>query len=266
MSDENKETTDEILPIDKHGFYFETPLYEYVEKKRFRLLNPLSGEVDAYSVRYDSPTTYEITSHKVAESYYSQFEGYQRVSLHNKRKNDDVLIYFVIHFEDGFMKVGQMPSLADLQNTQITRKYSSQLSKGELALFKKAIGLAAHGVGAGSFVYLRKIFENLINEAYQSHKDSIELVEADFKKLWMAEKVETLSDFLPSQLVEMKSIYSILSKGVHELSEKDCLLYFQPIQLSIELILEQKIEQQAKADRDKAVKDQLKIINQQISK
>jgi hypothetical protein len=32
--------------------------------------------------------------------------------------------------------------------------------------FTKGLGLAAHGVGIGSFVYLRRIFENLIEEAH----------------------------------------------------------------------------------------------------
>jgi hypothetical protein len=82
----------------------------------------------------------------------------------------------------------------------------------------------------------------------------------------MDEKVELLKAFLPSQLVEMKSIYGILSKGVHELSEEECLKYFSPIKLSIELILDQKIETKQRVDRDDMVRKELQNINQQISK
>jgi hypothetical protein len=59
----------------------------------------------------------------------------------------------------------------------------------------------------------------------------------------MEDKVEILKEFLPSQLVEAKSIYGILGKGVHELTEEECLKYFPPLKLSIELILNQKIEE-----------------------
>ena len=36
--------------------------------------------------------------------------------------------------------------------------------------FTKAIGLAANGVGIGSFVYLRRIFENLVFQAFDEAK------------------------------------------------------------------------------------------------
>ena len=81
----------------------------------------------------------------------------------------------------------------------------------------------------------------------------------------MEDKVETLKKFLPSQLVEMKSIYSILGKGVHELSEEECLKYFAPLKLSIELILDQKIENKEKLERDALVKKQLQDIHQQLA-
>lgn len=47
------------------------------------------------------------------------------------------------------------------------------LDKKSLFEFKRAIGLAAHGTGVGSFVYLRRIFEGLITETYETYKASI---------------------------------------------------------------------------------------------
>lgn len=79
------------------------------------------------------------------------------------------------------------------------------------------------------------------------------------------DKVETLKAFLPSQLVEMKGVYAILSKGVHELTEEECLRYFAPIKLSIELILDQKIEEAKKNEKDAMVKKQLQQIQQEIA-
>ena len=163
------------------------------------------------------------------------------------------------------MKIGQLPSLADLQFSEIGKKYDKVLPEEDLKNLKKAIGLVAHGAGAGSFVYLRRIFENLIFETYKDNTPALGITEADFKTQRMEDKVEVLKKFLPSQLVEMKSIYSILGKGVHELSEEECLRYFAPLKLSIELILDQKIENKEKLERDALVKKQLQDIHQQLA-
>uniref|UniRef100_UPI00196A02CC hypothetical protein n=1 Tax=Fundidesulfovibrio putealis TaxID=270496 RepID=UPI00196A02CC len=67
-------------------------------------------------------------------------------------------------FEYHVVKVGQYPGLADFYLPQIS-KYRKMLGNhyGE---FSKAIGLMAHGVGIGSFVYLRRIIEKLVGEAH----------------------------------------------------------------------------------------------------
>ena len=80
----------------------------------------------------------------------------------------------------------------------------------------------------------------------------------------MVDKVELLKNYLPNQLLEMKNVYKVLSKGVHELSEQECLKYFPALKLSIELILEQKIEMEAKRKQDEEVKRQLEEINKEI--
>ena len=140
------------------------------------------------------------------------------------------------------------------------------LDEESLFEFKRAIGLAAHGTGVGSFVYLRRIFENLIFEAYTEHKSALGVAEKDFISKKMEEKVEVLKAHLPSQLVEMKSVYSILSKGLHELSEEECLAYFGPLKLCIELILDQKIEMDLKKQREKRVKDEIQNIHKKLGK
>jgi hypothetical protein len=61
-------------------------------------------------------------------------------------------------------KFGQLPSVADLATSEIDQ-YRKFVSKDDLVELKRAVGLAAHGVGIGSFVYLRRIFERLVDEA-----------------------------------------------------------------------------------------------------
>ena len=67
------------------------------------------------------------------------------------------------------MKIGQYPSLADIANDE-SRTYRSVLDETDGAELHRVIGLAAHGVGVGSFVYLRRILERLIAGRFHSFK------------------------------------------------------------------------------------------------
>lgn len=139
-------------------------------------------------------------------------------------------------------KIGQYPSVATLSLFDV-KKYSKVLSQKYYLEFTKAIGLVAHGVGVGSFVYLRRIFESLIEEVHQEHSSKIDWNEDTYRTAGMSEKIKILSTDLPEFLVNNKNLYGILSKGIHELSEEACLQAFPVVKLGIELILDDKIEQ-----------------------
>ena len=63
----------------------------------------------------------------------------------------------------------------------------------------------------------------------------------------------------------MKAVYGILSKGVHELSEEECLTYFPALKLSIILILDQRIEDESKSKKESLVKKAIADISQKIN-
>ncbi len=106
------------------------------------------------------------------------------------------------------------------------------------------MGLAAHGVGIGSFVYLRRIFEDLVQAAHLEAVQDPGWNDEVYIRGRMDEKIGLLQHHLPSFLVQNRSLYSILSKGIHELSEQECLQYFSSVHMGIELILDEKIEQE----------------------
>src|SRR3989338_1972533 len=251
-------------PMTKHQFYFDTPLYEVLAlnevEKSF-----MSGDVDGYNTLSNFDTTFEIDSNHIGY-HDSVYNNFYRITLTCKRKHTDKLRFFIIKNGDFVLKVGQYLSLADIQFAELGKKYNNVLDKDSLAEFKRAIGLAAHGIGVGSFVYLRRIFEKLISQTFDAHKDTLGIEEKAFVPTRMEDKVELLKSYLPSQLVVMKSVYSILSKGVHQLSENECLAYFEPLKLSIELILDQKIEMDLKRQRDERVKEGIQNINTKLGK
>lgn len=250
--------------IGKHQFFFELPLYTPIELADLEsdFWEFSKGDVDAYSPDgFD--TTYTISRWNLGQSD-STYNRYYALSLACRRKGS-TLEFFTYITDKIIIKIGQFPSLADLQYAEMGKKYDKVLPAQDLHDLKKAIGLMAHGAGAGSLVYLRRIFENIIWDTYEKHKEALGITNVDFLKKRMDEKIDFLKAFLPSQLVEMKSTYGILSKGVHELSEKECLAYFPALQLSITLILDQKIEDEIRSKKDAETKKAIANISSQIN-
>ncbi len=67
-------------------------------------------------------------------------------------------------------------------------------------------------------------------------------------------KIELLKNYLPDILVEHKEYYSVVSKGIHELSEDECLEHFNILKMGIEVILDEKIELRKKQEKRNAFK------------
>ncbi len=156
-------------------------------------------------------------------------------------------IVFLFRFTNNcIQKIGQYPSLADIANDE-SKTYRKVLNANDSAELHKAIGLAAHGVGVGSFVYLRRVFERLITQRFNDFKDHEGWTDADFVGRRMDEKIELLKGHLPDFLVRNKKVYAILSKGIHELAEKECLAAFEMLKHAIFFVL----------DEDKRKKEEL---------
>lgn len=136
-------------------------------------------------------------------------------------------------------KIGQSPSMADLAESEILQ-YRKVLGKADFNELSKAIGLASHGIGIGSFVYLRRIFERLVEQAHEVAKKADNWSEEEYNRSRMAERILQLKDQLPPFLVDQRSTYGILSQGVHALDEETCLKHFPIVRAGIELMLEQK--------------------------
>jgi phosphopantetheine adenylyltransferase len=82
----------------------------------------------------------------------------------------------------------------------------------------------------------------------------------------MAEKIEILAEYLPNFLVENRSLYSILSIGVHSLDEGECLAHFELVKTSIELILDEKVEKYQKQKKIEEAKQRLNELNNKLTK
>jgi hypothetical protein len=154
-----------------------------------------------------------------------------------------------------YEKVGQFPSIADLLGGESAR-YRKVLGS-DYSEYSRAVGLFAHGVGVGSFVYLRRIFERQISMAKASAATDAGWDEALFQSGRVDDRILLLRAWLPEFLVENRGLYSILSKGIHELSESECLEHFPVVRLGIDMILDERIAEIER--REKVAKSQSAI-------
>jgi transcriptional regulator of heat shock response len=144
-------------------------------------------------------------------------------------------------------------------------KYRKILGSTQYKEFTRGIGLAAHGVGIGSFVYLRRIFENLIEESHIKAQEDEAFAEDEYVRARMDDKIKIVSEYLPEFLVENRSLYSILSRGIHELTEQECLQYFEAVKLGIEQILDEKIIQKEKGEKAAKAREAIQKVHDTIA-
>jgi len=194
---------------------------------------------------------------------YAARDRFFSIQFECTREATHVLRFFFRVQDSKIMKIGQSPSLADLQSQEV-KNYREVLGDSKYRELNRAIGLSAHGVGIGAFVYLRRIFEDLIDDAHAEAAKNEDWDEETFERSRWDEKILMLKDVLPSFLVEKRVIYSILSKGIHELTEEECLKYFGSLRLGIELILDEKIEQKERAEKIARTRKELDSITSEL--
>lgn len=157
-------------------------------------------------------------------------------------------------------KIGQHPSRADLDLPKVKR-YRRVLQEGQQKELATAIGLHAHGVGIGSFVYLRRIFRALVEEAHAQGRTEEGWDESAYHLADMGNRVRMLAKHLPDFMVANAHVYGVLSKGVHELTEAECLANFDIVHIAIEAILEEKLAEVLRAEKAKTAAAALSKFN-----
>jgi hypothetical protein len=174
------------------------------------------------------------------------------------------LFVFLAH-KGVLQKIGETPSLADISVPDV-RKYRPVLGDERFREFTRGIGLATHGVGVGAFVYLRRIFEWLIENAHTAASATPGWSEESYVNSRMEEKINLLKDHLPEFLVRNRGLYGILSVGIHALTEGECLSAFPAVRLAIELILDDLLEEHERQAKVKAAGKSLEALKTSIGK
>jgi|JI8StandDraft_1071087.scaffolds.fasta_scaffold120951_2 hypothetical protein len=246
-SPENSEFDELPSPED---FCLTVPIYDEFrynidESNPFFGLEHFKGSLDCYCHGCGRHTVFN----KMGEPNYREHHHRRNYILSlwfSCSRDQNHQACFIFHSNDGILKkIGQFPSLADLATPDL-QKYRPVLGNDGFRELTRAVGLASHGVGVGAFVYLRRRFESLIEKAREEASKEKDWDEETYQRARMDEKISILKNHLPTFLVQNRSLYGIMSVGVHTLSENECLEAFPIVRVGIELMLDEHLERHAR--------------------
>ncbi|MED1559304.1 hypothetical protein [Bacillus paramycoides] len=270
----NKLTSDYLLL--QLGLYEPVPFDENSACELEPLITNFNAiQFDCYCIECKKESTFKFQSQRGILTYNMHFPPTVMERLNSypapldfifKCQRDESHLYSFMFriINNEITKVGQFPSIASIELHSIN-KYRKIL-KNDYRDFSKAIGLHTHNIGAGSFVYLRRIFENLIEKCRLEALKEASFNDDTFQQSRMDEKILMLKTYLPSFLVENRKLYGILSKGIHELDEDTCLELFPKVKLAIELILDEKIHQIEQEEKIQSTKNFISTTVEQLIK
>lgn len=244
-------------------FYLKTPLYAKIpinteNWEYFKALFKGQIKFEGYN-----PIHKTLTVYKTEKIYSSQIEkeGFDHFINHNAifkttikcQKYNNVFTFFGQYLpvtapnqdldlpektkKGTLIKIGQDVSLIAFKRQKID-KWGKLLSDEKQVELIKALGYASHGTGIASFIYLQRIFEELMDDIYLLAQKENLLNHNKYDSLTMADKANLLKEYLPVFSTDNEIIYSVLCTERNKLNEQLCLEYFNVVLLGIEKIME----------------------------
>lgn len=235
-----------------------------------RSLNAICDEYEGFENFDKMKTEYELKKRiNILTEKYKYFAKVIKC-CHNP-EHKQIYIYKLEVENSGkeiiLQKIGQDPSSVQIFNNEIRDKYKRYKNYDDIKSdLSKAIILHKEGFSIGGFVHLRRVLEKVVDYKYEEAKERMnEDDRNNFKSATFKLKIKMLKDELPESLTENKSIYSILSKGIHSLEDEECYKYFKIINKSIYLILDDLLNLQEKDKLVKLIKKEVNNINSNIN-
>jgi len=273
MSQTNSEYPSMPTPQE---FLLETPVHRLFRNDNVTKLRDFKEPLDFYCPECgkhsifnrsdDTPSQIMARTASGSRLYYREPEFF---SMHYKcsRYDHHEAVFYFREGKDSICKIGEYPSKATAFSSDI-EKYKKFLGREQMNL-QLAQELYSQGIGAGSFVYLRRIFENVILErvATRKYKDVKDWSFQEWKKSnkRMEDKLKDIADVLPS-FINHHELFNVLSVGVHSLDEETCLQYFPIIKAAIIEILDAEILEENKEKNRLLLGKEVSKINRDVRK
>ena len=159
--------------------------------------------------------------------------------------------YFLVKVSndlDNLMKAGQYPEI------DISIDKNVEIALGPHSkLLRKGLVCETQGYGIGAYAYYRRIVESIIDELLD---DIYELIDSEGKEEYKSalektkrtkqtsEKISLVKDLLPSSLRSgglnpLGALYEILSEGIHNKSDNECIDIAKEINLILVHLIKQ---------------------------
>lgn len=157
--------------------------------------------------------------------------------------------YTLLFERNTVKKIGQFPSFHSEKINEV-RKYKNIIPEYYTEL-TKSLSAYSQGMGVASFTYLRRILEWIIDKRFKGEKNT-----KFIDKLHSVEKEELV---IPEDLATIKNeIYRILSKGVHEYAEEECMTLYEAVLFVITRILDVELEKKENKKKTNNIIKQIK--------
>lgn len=169
------------------------------------------------------------------------------------RDPQHVYRFYFDRYRDGIAKVGQTPSLADILSNDL-KQFRPLLEPLDRTELEQATRLHSVGAEIGAFVYLRRIFERII-ERHRVEYEKVHGSIAAYDGMRMEDKVLALRDVLPVQVVQNRKVYGILSKAIHALTEEESANFHDIMRAAIIEILQSDLHARQRAESARKLQD-----------
>ncbi len=202
----------------------------YLDEKS--ILKVKSGEIFNKNILFENLPKYQSFDLEYLFSCSHRPEHKYNMNVKVELKKDTFIV----------TKYGSYPSILDIKGFEFS-KYSKFLNTIDAENdFKQSELSYAQNFTVGAYAYLRRVFEKMVNYYLDNLEEKKEYTNMD-------EKLKAIRDRFEGKIRDQRTnIYSIVSLGIHELSEEECKVYYEFLKgiICIQLRYEKSLEEMDK--------------------
>lgn len=161
-------------------------------------------------------------------------------------------LFFLFYFDgENIIKIAQYPSLFDVSRDELKKYQKNQLiDKDSFKEIYKAETCASSGYYVAAYTYMRRVYETMLLSVFEQNQEHIGLTEDEFRKLHSDKKLEAIKDYLAIDDEIYLPLYSLLSSGIHAMTEEQCCEDYNVLKpILLDILAEQKAKKEKESKR-----------------
>lgn len=202
---------------------------EYYEKVRRGINFMLNPQIPGQIRNEDTRSNVKIVFNTNSNDMYGLYIQEYKCCVNNSHRR------YNIYQKCGgkIFKIGQYPSEVDNGGNEYLDKVKSICTNKEakeiVRYIKTALTMESYGYGIASLLYMRRAFEQLI--AISEGKES-----NDNTGTTMKDRIKN-NQYLPKVIKENARVYNVISEGIHNQTEEECMELFKVIKAGVIILI-----------------------------